>query len=158
MIIVQLTAKTIVSASRFITLSTRVVGVLRLHRFCTMTSIARTSAASVKSTVRFRGLQACQYNIPANELVNDDRKVIDGNDSRRPKARLSIVSNAFLPPRIITELAITREMIPQTMANPSKRTPPLMVAIRRLTNSLSVLIESSFFGASTLRCFNRLAT
>lgn len=148
MIIVQLTANTIVSASFFNRRSARVVGGLFLQKFCTITSIARTNAASVKSTVRFRGREWCQYIIPASELPNDANKVVVIGDILRFDTPRTKGSKAFRPPRIIT----------QTMAKPSKRSPPLMALTTRVISSRSELIASSFLGASTFLCFRRLAT
>src|ERR1700738_154341 len=102
MIMVQLTANTIVSASFFKRPSPRDVGGLFLHRFCTTTSIARTNAASVKSTVRFFGCEECQYVIPANALANDDRKVTLSLDNRCPLTLFTTGSRTLRPPRMMT--------------------------------------------------------
>src|SRR5579859_1706700 len=104
MIIVQDTANTIVSASFFSIASGRDVGGRDRQRFWIITSIARTSAARVKSTVRFRGREACQYVIPTNELAKLARKVVVSLDNRGPTPARITFSNAFLPPSIITRL------------------------------------------------------
>src|SRR5437667_5628186 len=72
---VQLIANTIESACFFNVRSIGPGAVLALHRFCTTTSMARTKAARVKSTVRFLGRKECQYNIPANALTKEAKKV-----------------------------------------------------------------------------------
>lgn len=148
MIMVQLTANTIASASFFKNPSARVIGGLFLQKFCTITSIARTNAASVKSTVRFRGRDLCQNIIPAKELPKEATKVVAIGDILRFVARSIRGSNTFLPPRIIT----------QTMAKPSSRIPPLIALSTRETSSRSEAIASSFFGASTFLCLRRLPT
>lgn len=148
MIIVQLTANTIASASFFNSPSARVVGGLFLQKFCTITSMARTNAASVKSTVRFRGRDRCQYIIPAKELPNEATNVVAIGDILRFVTRSIRGSNAFLPPRMMT----------QTIAKPSHRTPPFIALSTRETSSRSELIASSFLGASTFLCLRRLVT
>jgi len=107
MIIVQLTAKTIASASFFSTLSTRVVDCRPRQRLWRTTSIPRTNAARVKSTVLFRGCDECQYVIPANELANAAEKVATSLDT--PVRRRS-GSKAFLPPRMITKISASRAL------------------------------------------------
>ena len=102
MIMVQLIAETIVSASRFNSRSALLVGVFPLQELCTTTSMARTSAARVKSTVLFLGREECQNIIPARALPKDARKVIVSFDNFLCDTLLMSDSRAFRPPRIMT--------------------------------------------------------
>lgn len=101
----QLTANIMASASRRKIRPTRVFGSLFLQRFCTSTSTARTSAARVKSTVRFCGREQCQYVIPASALMNDAEKVVL-SFAIFPRVSLMMIGSRILrPPRMITSLA-----------------------------------------------------
>ena len=104
MIIEQLTANTIASASLFRVCSTRVLGFLPLQIFCTITSMARTNAARVKSTVLFLGCDECQYVIPAKALPKDARNVEVSLDILPPPIRLTIGSRALRPLRMMTTI------------------------------------------------------
>lgn len=158
MMMVELTAKTMVSASLFKVLPTADFGALVRQAFCTMTSTARTNAASVKSTVRFLGRRECQYVIPANALANEARNVPVSLEILPLPALAITGSSSLRPSKIITasELAVKRGGVETADHGKSIETKAALNCSGKTPHELTFCVDSFIFRELDFTLFEAL--